>query len=440
MSNNTRFKGSISSERLSLGTLSDTDMFQTRHLPGTENDSDKGVSKAVLQSVPIGICTTAAATEGKSASLASESCPDFSLLSGREVLVYFTNGNTAATPSLNFAGTGSVPIVSLGKGVLNPNTSAFWMHLKYVDITVNSTRIQKWLLMEESSFEGSHNVCRKEPKNITKYYSDGTLWQRLNGTNGFSLFEDIYVGDYFEMSRAITAPNQDSQYQTTGTKWVTIAGIDTLMGNGDSFPAGDNDALNPASGKHHLVMIPGKGFDGSEVNHFGRKRMNSSNSTTGCYKSCEMRTSTLGSVASSGSTASGATINQQLYAEFGTHLKTTRELISNTLNSSGYGRFGSASGCSSSWEWSSEQAILMSEIEVYGSVVWSSSGFDTGTAKNKLPVFNDTRAMNNRSSYYWLKDVASAAYFCYVSSSGNATYYDASYANIYVRPRFVIAA
>ena len=96
--------------------------------------------------------------------------------------------------------------------------------------------------------------------------------------------------------------------------------------------------------------------------------------------------------------------------------------------------------CSSSWEWSSEQAILMSEIEVYGSVVWSSSGYDTGTAKNKLPVFNDTRAMNNKCSYYWLKDVASAAHFCYVGNDGDADYFYASYTNICVRPRFVIAA
>jgi hypothetical protein len=294
--------------------------------------------------------------------------------------------------------------------------------------------------MDETSFEGSHNVSRKEPKDITEYYSDGTLWQRLNGTNGFSLYEDIYVGDYFQMSRAITAPNQDSQYATTGTKWVTIAGIDTLMGNGDSFTEGDNDALNPTSGKHHLVMIPGKGFDGSEPNHFGRKRMNSSNTTAGGYQGSEMFSSTLGSVASSGSTASGATINQQLKAEFGSHLKTIRELLSISINSSGYNRLGAASGCSNSWNYFSVQACLMSEIEVYGSIVWSSSGYDTGFAKNKLPVFNDTRAMNNRSSYYWLRDVASAASFCHVYYIGFAYCNHASYANIYVRPRFVIAA
>ena len=43
-------------------------------------------------------------------------------------------------------------------------------------------------------------------------------------------------------------------------------------------------------------------------------------------------------------------------------------------------------------------------------------------------------------SYYWLKDVASAAYFCFVYHYGDANCYYASYTGAYVRPRFVIAA
>jgi hypothetical protein len=82
----------------------------------------------------------------------------------------------------------------------------------------------------------------------------------------------------------------------------------------------------------------------------------------------------------------------------------------------------------------------MSEIEVYGSIVWSSSGYDTGTAKRQFELFAmDERAINNRSSYYWLKDVASASNFAYASSIGAASYSDASNAGCSVRPRFVLA-
>lgn len=276
----------------------------------------------------------------------------------------------------------------------------------------------------------SHNIPRLVPKDITAYITDGTFWKRLAGTNGYALFEDIYVGDYFKMSRAISAYERTGQYQATGSQYVTIAGLDTMMNNGDQ-----------GSGitYHHAVMVAGQGFGGTQ--HFGRSRMNATNTTEGGYKASEMNTLVLGDVVSAGSTAADATINQQLYAEFGAHLKTTRELVSNAINATGYNRFGSATGCASNWEWISAQAILMSEVEAYGSIAWSSSGYDTGNANRQLPLFAFSKqAQNNRSAYWWLKDIASAAYFCYANSSGSSTYNRASNAYYYVRPRFILGA
>ena len=274
-----------------------------------------------------------------------------------------------------------------------------------------------------------HNIPRLIPKDITSYYIDGTLWNRLNGTNGFELFEDIFVGDYIKMSRPISAYNQEQSLQLTGSQYVTIAGIDTLLGNGDVS----------SIDYHHLVMIPGQGFGGTQ--HFGRSRMNSAYTTEGGYVGSEMYTTTIGAIATSGSTETTATINQQLYAEFGSHLKTTRELLSNSINSTGYNRFGSNTGCSNGWNWVSCQAVLMSEIEVYGSIAWSSSGHDTGNANKQLPLFaNSKQSINNRSAWYWLKDVASASNFCHCSDDGFAGYDGAGYADYCVRPRFVIAA
>ena len=231
------------------------------------------------------------------------------------------------------------------------------------------------------------------------------------------------------MSRAISAYNQDQNYQLTGSQYVTIAGIDTLCGNGD----------NISMAYHHLVMVPGQGFGGTQ--HFGRSRMNTTHTTEGGYVGSEMHTTTIGAIATEGSTETTATINQQLYAEFGSHLKTTRELLSNAINSTGYNRFGSNTGCSNNWTWANCQAVLMSEIELYGSIVWSSSGYDTGNANKQLPLFvNSKQAINNRSAWYWLKDVASASLFCFCDSDEGADCYDAGGADGYVRPRFVIAA
>lgn len=274
-----------------------------------------------------------------------------------------------------------------------------------------------------------HNIPRLVPKDITAYITDGTFWKRLAGTDGYALFEDIYVGDYFQMSRPISAYERTGQYQITGSQYVTIAGLDTLWGNGDQGNGVDY---------HHAVMIAGQGFGGMQ--HFGRSRMNATDTTEGGYKASEMNTLVLGEVTSTGSTAADATINQQLYAEFGAHLKTIRELVSISINATGYNRFGSATGCASQWEWISAQAILMSEIEAYGSIVWSSAGYDTGNANRQLPFFAFSKqAQNNRSAYWWLKDIASAAIFCGAGIDGGAGFNGASFAGFFVRPRFIIA-
>lgn len=290
--------------------------------------------------------------------------------------------------------------------------------------------------------ELDHNIPRLVPKDITSYYTDGSLWSRIEGSDGYSLFEDIFVGDFFQMNntsaaktgdgKGIQCPSEDSSYttNTADCSWVMIAGIDTLRGNGN----------NISMDYHHLVMVPGGGTNYEKNQYFGRHRMNSSNTTSGGYVGSEMFTSVIGDVVSEGSTASGATINQQLYAEFGSHLKTTRELLSNAMTSTLYNRFGSAGGASSSWAWTSCQAVLMSEIEVYGSTVWSSSGYDTSNANRQLPLFKyQKKAQNNRTAYYWLKDIASSSYFCYSGDYGNSDCNVASITYNYLRPRFVIA-
>lgn len=295
---------------------------------------------------------------------------------------------------------------------------------KYSDKIDN---VAESVLDVKSTANFSHNIPRTVPKDITSYITDGSFYKRLNGTDGFELFEDIYVGDYIKMSRAITCP--DSTSGTVGSQYVTIAGLDTMMYNGE-----DGKFVN----YHHAVMVPGQGFGGTQ--HFGRHAMNATNTTAGGYAGSAMDQSVLGAVVSEGSTESGATINQQLYAEFGSHLKTTDELLSNSINETGTNRFGTANGCSNNWAWNMRQAVLMSEIEVYGSTVWSSSGYDTGNAKMQLPLFTHSReALNNWTSWYCLKDVASSSRFCVCNDTGSAYYGGAGNTWNGVRPRFILS-
>ena len=103
----------------------------------------------------------------------------------------------------------------------------------------------------------SHNIPRLVPKDITAYITDGTFWKRLAGTDGYALFEDIYVGDYFKMSRAISAYDLKGQLQTTGSQYVTIAGLYTSMNNGNQYNG---------VAYHHAVIVAGQGFGG--IQHF----------------------------------------------------------------------------------------------------------------------------------------------------------------------------
>lgn len=106
------------------------------------------------------------------------------------------------------------------------------------------------------------------------------------------------------------------------------------------------------------------------------------------------------------------------------------KLLGSAVNQSGYNRIGGASGCTSSWGWIEDQYIsALSEVQVYGSVVWSSSGYDTGEACRQLDVFrhyNHTEIFGGE--YHWLRDVVSASYAAYAADVGYANYDPASFA------------
>ena len=140
----TRFKGESGSDRLGVSTITDSDMIQVRHKPGTVDDSDKGVSKSVIQSIPFGVCTTSAATGTKVATLV-DSNPDFVLVSGREIVLYFQNSNTAANPSLNFEGSGVIPMFYPNGNPVGIWEAGMWIQLKYFEVTIGGSTIQRWI-------------------------------------------------------------------------------------------------------------------------------------------------------------------------------------------------------------------------------------------------------------------------------------------------------
>lgn len=211
-------------------------------------------------------------------------------------------------------------------------------------------------------------------------------------------FVDLYLGDYFTI--------QDGTYNAN---WM-IAGFDTEYYKGwlDSSPN-----PTPYITSRHITLIP-------RVPLFNAQ-MNSTNTTSGGYKGSAMHTSTLPTVVSN------------LQTVLGSHLLKRSALLSNAVNTTKSNMFGDASGASSSWEWTEVYATLPSEVQIYGSTVWSSSGFDTGEACMKLPVFNFINHVQFARWDFWLRGVASSGGFCNASSSGYAAAWGAS-VSIGVRP------
>ena len=111
-----------------------------------------------------------------------------------------------------------------------------------------------------------------------------------------------------------------------------------------------------------------------------------------------------------------------------TNLLGHSKLLSNAVNQNGYNKRGEATGCSSSWTWEADCKICaLSEVQVYGGTVWSSSGFDTGEACRQLEVFqrySHTEIFGGE--YPWLRDVVSASRAAYCSDHGYADNYAAS--------------
>ena len=106
------------------------------------------------------------------------------------------------------------------------------------------------------------------------------------------------------------------------------------------------------------------------------------------------------------------------------------KLFTNAVNTTAINRFGEESGCSSGWGWVADQYIsALSEIQVYGGTVWSSSGYDTGEAYRQLDVFQHYNYTEFFGENVWLRDVASASNAAIAHQRGAATQESASNLN-----------
>ena len=220
-------------------------------------------------------------------------------------------------------------------------------------------------------------------------------------TNG--IFKDIFIGDYVK-----------GTYAGTANTIFRVAGIDTYYNTGDISLT-----------KHHVVLVPDKALTTAAMNATNTTGV--VNNSKGAYLGSNMHCKVI------------PTIDTNLTSIFGTHLLQFRDLLANSINATiAAGNFPGQVGASNNWEWVNVKSVLMSESEVYGGPVFSSSGYDTGIAKAQLPLFRlAPQYISSARYWYWLKNVASSADFCRVYGSGHASAGSATDV-LGVRPRFLI--
>lgn len=275
------------------------------------------------------------------------------------------------------------------------------------DITVNGTSADSatgditlgYSIYSPTDFNAYPHNGIYRGKNLGTFTSTAELETFLsNHEIATGNFTDLYLGDYFTI--------QDGTYNAN---WM-IAGFDT-----EFYKGWLDNSSNPTPyiTQHHITLIP-------RVPLFNAQ-MNSTNTTSGGYKGSAMHTSTLPTVVSN------------LQTVLGTHLLKRYALLSTAVDTTRSNMYGTAGGASSSWEWTEVYATLPSEMQIYGSTVWSSSGYDTGEACMKLPVFNFINHVQFSRWGFWLRGVASSSGFCSADGSGLAGTWGAS-DSVGVRP------
>lgn len=206
-------------------------------------------------------------------------------------------------------------------------------------------------------------------------------------------FDDIYIGDYIIDSN---------------NRVYRIAGLDTELNKG-----------NPALTVHHAVIVTDFSLTNMGWNLTDTTERGYQNSAVHSY--CN---------------GNGQTVIENIFGA--DNVLTTRGMLSYAINASipspGYSGW---KGAGSAWDWFSHKVRLMSEVEVYGSRIWS-GGYDIGTANEQIPLFRLMPQLATGMGYhYWLSGIASANQACNVNSTGYACCGRPSY-SLGVRVRFLI--
>ena len=283
-------------------------------------------------------------------------------------------------------------------------------------IALDSTLQKVASALEKMSNQSSDTTAEAlAKKGDTLSYADSTL-KLLSGETVLSEVTVEAVAPYErkditsrigELSAAIASGNPEKYDFREGYYFTGASGYEYILSSYCHFHGQVNN----------YAVIKDRHW-GVIVNTKKTHAWNSSGKTTGGYSASELDAYLQDEVLTN--------VKSDLTALFGddwsNHLIANNKLLSNAVDETHYNRFGTASGAASSWtSFNGRYIVAPSEIEIYGSIAWSSSGYDTGEACHPLQAFQRFRFNELLGNIYpWLRDVASASFACYADNRGDA--------------------
>lgn len=236
---------------------------------------------------------------------------------------------------------------------------------------------------------GAHNSIFMG-RDITERFNSGDVYAKIQDGS----FENLFIGDYF--IKEIYGKSMKCR----------IAGFNIYKDTNYAKPVYPN----------HIVIVPDE--------YFMTSKMNETNTTEGAYKGSMLYKTQI------------PIINEALKTAFTQdHLLVLKEQLTTHVDpnapSGGYRGWNT---CSDSSEITDSIADLMTEVEVYGTRVWSSSGLDIASGKVQMPLFALAPEYINPGRFsWWLRGVSYASGFPSVDGLGGAHACGASNAWLDVR-------
>lgn len=252
-------------------------------------------------------------------------------------------------------------------------------------------------------------------KDLTNVYTIDQIHNRVQTGS----FNDLYLGDYFTVSittdiyTKFTGSSFASgtiYYERTGTlnNWVYTATKDTSYNSSKTYYTKATVTEDVSLMIAHFNYYTNAGFTDPHILLTNRNygfittaRMNLTDTTVGGYFNSEMHQTTLPCYAIS--------LNIALNNHLVPHDSLLTDVVDvNTPSMAGAGKVGAST--SNRWDYGTVLQ-LMTEQQLVGSSVWTSSAYDVGCDGNKLAVFNFINPGQYERGSFWLRTIASESTF-----------------------------